>query len=119
MPACVSGARACVCVCACACVRPFDGGTILEVAQRIGKGEPSDRAKGALEASGHEPELCALASSSGLLHRESDQRTPLWAVLERFPLCEAGDSDDTLPQQVPIPLTPLPFFGCPPLHFLP
>ena len=77
-----------------ALMKPFDGGTLLEVARQIGRGEPCERARRAIESCGHEPHLVRLASPIGLLHKESDRRTPLRAVLQRFPLNGADPADD-------------------------
>ena len=59
--------------------RPFDGTNLAAIVRKISRGAV-DAAK--LEASGHAAELCALASSAALLHRDGVQRMTVGGLVE-------------------------------------
>lgn len=69
-----------------ALVRPFDGTNMMNTCMLISSGMPRPAARKAMEESGHPQELCALASSKGLLNPDPAARTKLNAVLADYPL---------------------------------
>ena len=73
--------------------KPFDGPTLLAVAQRVQTGNPTRLARKGMDACGHSDELKELASATGLLHPQSTQRTSLTAILERYPPSVQDDAD--------------------------
>ena len=72
-----------------ALVKPFEGGTLLEVARQIGRGEPSERARRALEA------------ATRIRHRAAPQGAGAGRILCVVGLCNLGRAEQLRAGQLP------------------